>query len=191
MRVVIDTCSLLSLARYYLPFDNDQVLYNFIKKRAANNEIIIIDKVFRECGKVAEGLVIDSLHFLSEKPFTKAAKIPYDTSTLVAPDPKDLFHKIDTLFTNHDIIRKRGLDSAEYESQIYRFIKSADMTQIIFCLRMLEDRVPIALVTEETEYNNDNKPFKKIPAICSELGIRTMTLPEYLKLSEGINLTFI
>jgi hypothetical protein len=45
MKVIIDTNSLLSLVRYYLPFDKDKILYNFIKNKVQSGEIIIIDKV--------------------------------------------------------------------------------------------------------------------------------------------------
>lgn len=33
MIVLIDTSSLISLVRYYLPFDKDQILYNFLKDK--------------------------------------------------------------------------------------------------------------------------------------------------------------
>ncbi len=46
------------------------------------------------------------------------------------------------------------------------------------------------LVTEETESSNDNKLFKKIPAICKELEIETMTLPELIAKYDGINIDF-
>jgi hypothetical protein len=45
-------------------------------------------------------------------------------------------------------------------------------------------------VTEESEVSNDNKLFKKIPAICKELDILTMTLPELLDKYDGINIDF-
>lgn len=46
------------------------------------------------------------------------------------------------------------------------------------------------LVTEETESSNDNKLFKKIPAICKELEIETMSLPELLVKYDNINIIF-
>ena len=39
MKVIIDTNSLLSLVRYYLPFDNENLLFNFIKDKIENGEI--------------------------------------------------------------------------------------------------------------------------------------------------------
>lgn len=48
----------------------------------------------------------------------------------------------------------------------------------------------MVLVTEETESSNDNKLFKKIPAICKELDIPTMTLPELLKKYDSLDINF-
>lgn len=41
MIVVIDTSSLLSLVRYYLPFDQSKKLFNLIKQEIQNHNIII------------------------------------------------------------------------------------------------------------------------------------------------------
>ena len=49
MKVAIDTNSLLSLVRYYLPFDKKSVLFDFIKAKIKDGEIIIIDKILEEC----------------------------------------------------------------------------------------------------------------------------------------------
>ena len=69
MKVVIDTSSLLSLVRYYLPFDKDLVLYNFFKSRVESGEIIILDKVYEECKYTAKGLVISSISYLDNKKY--------------------------------------------------------------------------------------------------------------------------
>ena len=33
VKVVLDSSSLLSLVRYYIPFDNEQVLFDFVKSK--------------------------------------------------------------------------------------------------------------------------------------------------------------
>ena len=45
MKVVIDTSSLMSLVRYYLPFDKKSILFEAIKTKIANGEILVIDKI--------------------------------------------------------------------------------------------------------------------------------------------------
>lgn len=64
------------------------------------------------------------------------------------------------------------------------------MRQVILCLNLLRDGERVVLVSEETEGSNDNKLFKKIPAICKLLNIESITLPTYLKGGQGISLEF-
>ena len=40
MKVIIDTNSLLSLVRYYLPFDKENLLFNFIKEKIEIGQIL-------------------------------------------------------------------------------------------------------------------------------------------------------
>lgn len=67
MKVVIDTSSLLSLVRYYLPFDADNILFKVIKSKFKYGEIILLDKVYDECKFIAKGIVISSLDYLENK----------------------------------------------------------------------------------------------------------------------------
>lgn len=87
MKVVIDTNSLLSLVRYYLPFDKKEILFQFIKRKIEIGEIIIIDKVLQECTYNSKGIVITTLDYLKDKTFLKASKAPYKTDSLIAPFP--------------------------------------------------------------------------------------------------------
>ena len=85
MKVIIDTNSLLSLVRYYLPFDKENLLFNFIKEKIEIGEIIIIDKVYEQCTYNAKGLILKQLAFLTDKSFLKKSKTPYKTDSLIAP----------------------------------------------------------------------------------------------------------
>lgn len=192
MKVAIDTNSLLSLVRYYLPFDTKFILFNFIKDKIEKGEIIIIDKVFEECSYNAKGLVIEKLDFLSDKSFLKSAKIPYKTDSLIAPSPAKLLRQIDNQFVNSIVKKQRNLSEVEYENQKNRFLEDADMKLIILCLNQIKNagNEEIILVTEESENSNDHKLFKKIPAICKELNITTMTLPELLVSKYKLNVEF-
>lgn len=188
MKVVIDTNSLLSLVRYYLPFDKKGVLFQFIKSKIENSDIIIIDKVLEECTYNSKGLVLEKLPYLTDKLFLKAAKIPYKTESLLVPNTKQFFHQLNSVFVNSPIRRK--LTDVEFENQKNSFIESADMKQVILALNLKKKGEHIFIVTEETESSNDNKLFKKIPAICQELGIETLTLPQLLTRYESIDIDF-
>lgn len=188
MKVVIDTNSLLSLVRYYLPFDKKGVLFKFIKAKIEKGEIIIIDKVLQECIYNSKGIVISVLDYLNDKGFLKFAKVPFKTDSLLVPNTKHFFHQLSSVFVNSIIRRK--LTDVEFENQKDIFIECADMKQIILALTIQQKGEKVVLVTEESETSNDNKLFKKIPAICKELDIETMTLPELLEKYDGIDIDF-
>lgn len=190
MKVIIDTNSLLSLVRYYLPFDKKGVLFQFIKSKIENGYIIIIDKVLDECAYSSKGLVLKKLSYLSDKTFLKAAKVPYKTDSLLVPNTKQFFHHLNNTFVNQIVRKSRKLSEVEFESEKTRFIESADMKQVILSLNLKNQGEQIIIVTEETESNNDNKLFKKIPTICKELEIETMTLPELIAKYDGIDIDF-
>jgi hypothetical protein len=190
MKVVIDTNSLLSLVRYYLPFDKKGVLFNFFKTKIEKGEIIIIDKVFQECTYNSKGIVITTLDYLSDKTFLKSAKVPVKTDSLLAPSPAKFLRQVENQFVNTVVRRQKKLSDTEFENQKNSFLNDADMKQIILCLNLIKDGERVVLVTEETESSNDNKLFKKIPAICKELQIETMTLPELIAKYDGIDIDF-
>src|SRR6218665_1547727 len=174
MKTVIDTSSLLSLVRYYLPFDKKGVLFEFIKRKIEWNEIIIIDK----------------LSFLTDKNFLKEAKVPFKTENLIVPDTKRFLHQLDTVFVNQIVKKKQNITEVEFDKRKNIFLSDPDMKQIILCLNLLKGGENVVLTTEETESNNDNKLFKKIPLICKELNIETMALPELLAKYNGIGIAF-
>lgn len=190
MKVVIDTNSLLSLVRYYLPFDKKGVLFKFFKGKIEKGEIIIIDKVFQECAYNSKGIVLSTLDYLNDKTFLKSAKVPYKTDSLLAPSPVKFIRQVENQFVNSVVRRQKKLTETEFENQKNTFLNDADMKQIILCLNLIKDGERVVLVTEETEGSNDNKLFKKIPAICKELEIETMTLPELIAKYDGIDIDF-
>jgi hypothetical protein len=190
MKVVIDTNSLLSLVRYYLPFDKKGVLFQFIKSKIENGDIIIIDKVLEECTYNSKGLVLEKLPYLNDKAFLKSAKVPYKTDSILVPNTKQFFHQLNNIFVNNIVKKSQGLSEVEFENRKSAFIESADMKQVILSLNLKTKGERVILVTEETESSNDNKLFKKIPAICKELEIETMTLPELIAKYDGIDIDF-
>ena len=190
MKVVIDTNSLLSLVRYYLPFDKKGVLFNFFKTKIEKGEIIIIDKVFQECTYNSKGIVLTTLDYLKDKTFLKSSKLPFNTDSLLAPSPAKFLRQVENQFVNTVVRRQKKLSDTEFENQKNSFLNDADMKQIILCLHLIKNDEKVVLVTEETESSNDNKLFKKIPAICKELQIETMTLPELIAKYDGIDIDF-
>jgi hypothetical protein len=181
MRVVIDTSSLLSLVRYYLPFDKNRILYNLIESKVKSGEIIILDEVYEECKYTSKSLVLKTINYLNDK------KIRVKTEELL-PTTK-FFNQLENQFINGAIRNK--LTEVEFENRKSAYLESADAKLLLYCLKNkdLFDS-DLSVVTEETESSNDNKSFKKLPAICKILNINTLTLPELINSYEEISLIF-
>ncbi len=188
MKVVIDTSSLLSLVRYYLPFDTNNKLFDFIKRQIADGNIIIIDAVLKECEYTSKQLVMISLDYLSNKEFKKSHKLPIRTKDLLPPSIKKFYNLVDDNFRTPI---SRSLNEAEFEQRKKEFLASADARMIIYALNERHNnKSDLVIVTEETDAMNDNKAFKKIPKLCDILALDVMTLPELLNIYDGINIEF-
>ncbi len=116
MIVVIDTSSLLSLVRYYLPFDKQNILYDFIQEKIKSNEIIILDKVYDECKFTSKGIVVEKLEYIKDK------KNQVKTTDLL-PSQK-FFNQLENQFINGSV--KNRLTDVEFENRKNSFMESAD-----------------------------------------------------------------
>ncbi|NOZ34732.1 MAG: DUF4411 family protein [Chlorobi bacterium] len=156
MKVVIDTSSLLALVRYYLPFDNDGTLFDLIKNKITNKEIIIIDKVAKESKFVSKGIILEKLEYLKKKEVR--------VSTVDILPTKRFYNQLENQFVYG--VAKNRLNEAEYEKMKEDFLESADAKLILYALKynkendMFKDD-KIIIVTEETSAENDNKFIKK------------------------------
>lgn len=187
MIVIIDTSSLLSLVRYYLPFDKQNKLFDLIKSKIQSHEIIIIDEVLRECRYTSKGITIKKLDYLIDKDFQKKHNCPTNTEDILPPAPAKFYNQVDNSFINGAV--KNKLSDIQYESMKTSFLNSADARMIIFCLNTI-NKAPleqIYIVTEESEESNDHKAFKKIPAICKFLDIQVITLPQLLEIYNEVD----
>lgn len=182
MIVVIDTNSLLALVRYYLPFDKDNILFDSIKKKVYAGEIITLDKVVEESKYVAKGVILKRLEFLKDK------KHQFKTTDLL-PTPK-FFSQLENQFIN--ATGRKNLTEVEFENRKNAFLNSADAKLILYAIKnKMEDfGNGVTIVSEETSTNNDNKSFKKIPAICNILEIDIITLPELIATYDDFKVNF-
>jgi hypothetical protein len=191
MKVLIDSCSLLSLARYYLRFDKKNVLLGRIENEIRDGRIVIIDKVYEECKFTAGGLVFSEMKFLEDKKgFMKEAKSPAKTNDVLPLSPSKFYRQVDNNFVHG--AQKNRLTAAEYEVRRKAFLESADMRLVLLGMKLRIENAPegIVIVTEESESNNDNKMFKKLPIICKTVGVKVWTLPMLLEYCNGVELNF-
>ena len=61
---------------------------------------------------------------------------------------------------------------------------------LLFAIEQTTKGDNILLVSEETGTSNDNKIFKKLPAICKQLNLDIKTLPQLLEDLDGIDVQF-
>jgi len=183
MIVLLDTSSLLSLVRYYLPFDNQDKLLNYFKQRIIAKEIVILETVYKESKLVVCGIIVERLDFLNDK------KLRTKTDDLL-PDKK-YFNRVENEFCYG--ARKNSLTPSEFESRKKAFLESADSKLLLYCLQHKDeiDSANYVIVTEETVSSNDNKAFKKLPAICDTLEIKHSTLPELMGTFNDFTIEFL
>jgi len=188
MIIVIDTSSLLSLVRYYLPFDKKKILFEIIKTKIANGEILVIDKIIEECEYTSKGIVVETLAYLKDKTFNKTNKLPLNTEFILPPAPAKFYRMVDNNFVV--AVQRARLNDIQYDSLKTDFMNSADIKMILTVLNLKNEKPQedLYLVTEETEISNDHKVFKKIPAICSQLDIKTMNIQQLLDKFEDFNI---
>jgi hypothetical protein len=192
MRALIDTSSLLSLVRYYLPLDKSGFLFEEIRDKISTGEIIVLDAVYEESKYQSKGIILKKLDYLTDKGFLKEYKIIVKTDELLPLAPVKFMNMLKNQFVANQF-QLRKLTDAEFEVKKKEFMESADAKLIMYCQHLIKDNADeeIYLVTEETAAANDFKLFKKIPAICEILGIPVITLPELLlKKYPNINLGF-
>ena len=172
MKVVIDTSSLLSLVRYYLPFDKYGILKNLIKEKAESGEIIILDKVIEESTYKGQGVIVKTLDFLKEKS-------NHTKSNELLPNQR-FFNMLENQFCVQ--IQRRKITDVEFEIKKKEYLASADAKLILYCKENQNQLIdkPL-LVTEESNTENDGKVFKKLPSICDILEIEYCNLPHLLK----------
>lgn len=181
MRAVIDTTSLVSFVRYYLPFDKADKLKELLEKKFNSGELIVLDKVFEESKFVAKGIVNKELKFLAKSPMIIKTDI-------LLPEQK-FFNRLENELCYGT--QRNKLTATEYQIEQTKFLETADAKLILFCERDKKDLEldkPI-LVTEETKSENDGKLFKKLPEICAILNIEHCNLPTLLKDHFKINLS--
>ncbi len=179
MKFVVDTCSLISLVRYYLPFDNDRLLYDYVKNKVDSGELLILDKVVEECKYSAKGIVLDTLKYIEAKASCISTESLYPT--------KGLYNLLENNFINK--VQREKISDPEFEIMKNDFLNSGDGKMIMYFMNNRQGNVVI--VTEESESPNDNKTFKKLPSICKIIDCEVINLPSWIQRCNGIDIKYI
>ena len=172
--LVIDTCSLINIARFYLPFDEDGVLFNAIETRVKSGEFIIIDKVYRQCSYTAKGFAINAFPFLKDN----------QTATIDCLPSMEFFRLL-----NNDFRSKEGKKTSAEEFEVIKnnFLEDADVKMLLYCDKNRGALIPPRILTDETAVNNDSKCFQKLPLLCNMMNIGVIDAPTFLTEFDSVN----
>lgn len=160
---LIDTSSLLSLARYYHPFDNNQVVSEFIQNQLSIGELVLLPSVHTECSRVSQGLVLSAYSFLTKNNIAECVATSTQHNNLA-----------NTWVVSR---QKPKLTDLEFDNQKESYIAGADFQLVAYASSARN----ATIITEESASSNDNKLFKKIPAICSQENIPCINLVVWLQ----------
>ena len=180
MIALIDTSSLVSLARYYLPHDKNNALLKYIEQQLEEKKIVVIDRVFDESGYVAKGIVLQKMAFIGNHKVNTVDLLP----------SQKFFNQLENEFCYGAI--KNKLPEAEFEAEKSRYLGTPDPKLVLYWQKHHADYASdnLVVVTEETTSENDKKLFKKLPAICDILQIEHGTLPELMTTFEDLEISF-
>jgi hypothetical protein len=189
MVALIDTCSLRRLVEYYLPFDKDHTLVDFLTHQYQKKELVVIDAVYEECKYQKKGEILKDLPFLASKTSISTLDIPID---------KEINDIIDHRFRVQPAYRKLSEDESsrnqKYAVLKEKFMDTADFRLILFANQ--KNSIPdlfnenIKVVTDETRNANDGKIFKKLPVCCELVNITSENIVGYLK-ENGVDINWI
>lgn len=174
---IIDTSSLVAIARYYLPIRDEVKLLRFIESRFRSGDLVILNSIHLEASRTQKGIALELMKFLNEN------DLRVNDSDLIPPAPRKFSNLLDNNFCVP--LQKKKLSEEIYSLQKTEYMKTGDAKLLLYALNN-KDKEPI-IITEETSLSNDGKLFKKLPAICDILEIKHMTIAEWL-VCQGISL---
>ena len=88
MAIVVDTCSLVMIAKNYLPLDKDGQLYSFLEEAFSRKDLMLLDVILDESKRTSKGIAVEiystTLHFApchaSEEGFIMLVALPKGTN---------------------------------------------------------------------------------------------------------------
>jgi hypothetical protein len=178
MIALFDTSSFDVLAKCYYPFDQTEfVLRDFFIDGFKQQQILTSDKVIEECQRLKKGSILTHLNFLLDTSICK----PIYSHLLQPTITKKISNLVNNQFLNKGVLGFRDLSETELETEKQGFVNGTDFNLVLAANQFLIQGRLVCIVTEESKTENDGKLYKKIPNLCVPLGIKTMTLPEWLQ----------
>lgn len=176
---IIDTSSLVAIARYYLPIKDEVKLLRFMENKLRIGELVYLDTIHLEVSRTQKGIALELMCFLND------SELRCSDKDLIPPSPKKFSNMLDSNFCV--TLQKNKLTPEAFTIQKEQYMSTGDAKLLLYALNNM-DKDPV-VITEETMLSNDGKVFKKLPAICEILKIKHMTIAEWL-VANGISLNW-
>lgn len=174
MEMIIDTCSLVSLAKQYLPLDSVNCIEPFLTTEIKEGRLILLDSIQEECKHVSGGIAMEKFPILKDNSFV------IKTENMVPKSPRAFYNKLNNNYCVSLI--KRTLSVDQFETQKEVFLSTGDGRMILYINNMAEEK-SFTVITEESRSQNDAKVFKKLPLILDQMNVKTITVSDYLKMN--------
>lgn len=166
-KVVIDTCSLVDLFKFFQDMNNFDDLLSFLSFEISDGELIIIDKVFTELESwrtsypKLNDLIIESRDVINTDHL-----IPVISEKISSTDDSKWYIKENEEHFGF------STDRIEFEKEEFT-TRHADGFLIAYCL----ENDDVVLITDETTKTRGYlKLFQKIPLICRHEGVKCKDL---------------
>ena len=115
MAIVVDTCSLVMIAKNYLPLDKDGQLYSFLEEAFSRKDLMLLDVILDESKRTSKGIAVEKMPFLKDK------KLVIPTKDLFPCAPERFSNMIDNNFCVR--LKKQELTEEEYIEQKEEYLK--------------------------------------------------------------------
>jgi hypothetical protein len=125
---VIDTSSLVAIARYYLSIKDEIELLQFLESKFRSGKLVMLSTIYDEASKVQQGISLELMKFLKEKEFQ------VDDSMLLPPAPQRFNNQVDNNFCIPPL-KKRLIEKVSenaYIQQKEKFMQSGDIRMILY-----------------------------------------------------------
>ena len=174
---LLDTSSLIDMARHYHPLDRAGHLRKLLQARLEAGSLLLHGEVLKECEDAAGGVVLRAFPFLED----------VDVVWLRGGDGP-LVDAEHSLIRDHFWIRERlAVVVARGEDFYGRAVDSA-LEVADPHLLLYARETGCAIITEESPDSKPRGRFKKIPVIAQELGIPWQHCGEYFRDSSDLTL---
>lgn len=164
MAIVVDTCSLVMIAKNYLPLDKDGQLYSFLEEAFSRKDLMLLDVILDESKRTSKGIAVEKMPFLKDK------KLVIPTKDLFPCAPERFSNMIDNNFCVR--LKKQELTEEEYIEQKEEYLKTGDAKIIIYALNVRHSDAihleEMQVMTEETRQQNDGKKDSRFLGIAVE-----------------------